>query len=102
MVSYDPSRPILRPLLSHIFSLFQIDRNTFRKAQVPLMKLLKQNRSRLWLPAVLLVMALSVTVFTACTNQPGGTDTTEDPSVTVDTPTETDSDGNPVTAWSQA
>lgn len=97
MVSYDPSRPILRPLLSHIFSLFQIDRNTFRKAQVPPMKLLKQNRSRLWLPAVLLVMALSVTVFTACDRTPGGTDTTEDPSVTVDTPTETDSDGNPVT-----
>ena len=62
-----------------------------------MMKFLKHNRSRLWSVTVLLALALLVTLLAACTNTPGGTDTTTDPSATVDTPTETDSDGNPVT-----
>lgn len=62
-----------------------------------MMKFLKHNRARLWSVTVLLALALLVTLLAACTNTPGGTDTTTDPSATVDTPTETDSDGNPVT-----
>ena len=62
-----------------------------------MMKFLKHNRSRLWSVTVLLALALLVTLLAACTNTPGGTDTTTDPSATVDTPTETDSEGNPVT-----
>ena len=62
-----------------------------------MMKFLKHNRSRLWSVTVLLALALLVTLLAACNNTPGGTDTTTDPSATVDTPTETDSDGNPVT-----
>ena len=61
------------------------------------MKLPKHNRSRLWLLTALLALALSVTLLASCDRTPGGTDTTEDPSVTVDTPTETDSNGDTVT-----
>ena len=50
-----------------------------------------------WLLAALLVLALSVTLLVSCTETPGGSDTTADPSVSIDVPTETDSDGNPVT-----
>ena len=46
------------------------------------MRFLKNNNSRLWLLAALLVLALSVTLFAACDKTPDQPDTT-DPSVSV-------------------
>lgn len=60
------------------------------------MKFLQTRKPRLWLLTVLLVTVLSVTLFTACTDDPNPPDTS-DPSVSADSPTETDGSGNPVT-----
>ncbi len=60
------------------------------------MKFLKNNRSRLWLLTALLVVALSVIPFTACTDDPTPPDTT-DPSVSIDGSLETNENGDPIT-----
>ena len=60
------------------------------------MRFLKNNNSRLWLLAALLVLALSVTLFAACDKTPDQPDTT-DPSVSVGGPTQTDESGDPAT-----
>ena len=60
------------------------------------MKFLKNNKFRLWLPAAFLVLALSVTLFAACDRTPDEPDT-PGPSVSIDSPTETDGNGDPVT-----
>ena len=62
-----------------------------------MMKQTNVRKHTKWLLAALLVLALSVTLLVSCDRTPGGTDTTADPSVSADTPTGTDPDGNPVT-----
>ena len=62
-----------------------------------MMKQTNVRKHTKWLLAALLVLALSVTLLASCDRTPGGTDTTADPSVSADTPTGTDPDGNPVT-----
>ena len=61
-----------------------------------MMKFSKHNRSRLWLLTALLVLALSVTLFAACDRTPNEPDTS-DPAVSVDSPTETNENGDPAT-----
>jgi hypothetical protein len=61
-----------------------------------MMKFLKHNRSRLWLLTALLVLAFSVILLAACDKTPDEPDTT-DPSVSIDSPTETNGNGDPVT-----
>ncbi len=60
------------------------------------MKFKNNKKTPLWLLAALLVLTLSVTLFAACTDRPDEPGTS-DPSVSIDGPAETDSDGNPVT-----
>ena len=62
-----------------------------------MMKQTNVRKHTKWLLAALLVLALSVTLLASCDRTPGGTDTTADPSVSADTPTGTDPNGNPVT-----
>ena len=62
-----------------------------------MMKQTNVRKHTRWLLAALLVLALSVTLLASCDRTPGGTDTTADPSVSADTPTGTDPNGNPVT-----
>ena len=61
-----------------------------------MMKFLKPDRSRLWLLTALLVLAFSVILLAACDRTPDEPDTT-DPSVSIDSPTETNGNGDPVT-----
>ncbi len=65
------------------------------------MKLIKNRiharRNILWPLAVLLVLALSVTLLAACDKTPDDPVTTADPAVSADTPTQTDTNGDPVT-----
>lgn len=61
-----------------------------------MMKLPKHNRSRLWLLTALLVLAFSVILLAACDKTPDEPDTT-DPSVSIDSPTETNESGDPAT-----
>ena len=60
------------------------------------MKFLKNNKFRLWLPAVFLVLALLTAFFAACDRTPEEPGTT-DPSVSVGGPAETDGNGDPAT-----
>ena len=61
------------------------------------MNFTNNKKTPLWMLSALLVLTLSVALFAACTDRPGEPGTS-DPSVSIDGPAETDSDGRPVTS----